>query len=63
VLGAVAALNVATLGREDAGGTQPIPPAADVCLWTTAAEPQPLQPRAEQVILSCVACHLPASGR
>ncbi|HUG93791.1 MAG TPA: hypothetical protein VML55_23380 [Planctomycetaceae bacterium] len=63
LLGGALAFGVATTGTDDPEGAQSGAPAAAVCLWTSSDRSPPQPSRAEQVILSCVACHLPASGQ
>ena len=63
LVGVATAFGVATIGGDDPHGPAAIAPAAGTCLWTTAGQPESQPSRAEDVILSCVACHLPASGR
>jgi hypothetical protein len=63
LVGVATAFGVASIGGDDPRRPQTAAPAAGACLWTSAGRPASQPTRAEDVILSCVACHLPASAR
>ena len=63
LLGIATAFAIVTVGNDRPVATPAAAPPPGACLWTSAGQSQPEQARAEQVILSCVACHLPASDQ